>query len=822
MSQKIIVKIVGMHCSSCAVSIESILQGEEGVSNANVNFASEKLSITYDPQIISLDQIEKIMANMGYQLIIELDEAGNKAKEEQKTELKILCMHSTHCSNLIENALKNTKGILAAEVQFANEKAIISYKTSEITKSEIKQAITDLGYQIEESLTIDKEKELREKEVQDLKKRFITAFIFGIPLLYFAMAKMVGLPIPFPENASFQAFIQILLTTPVIIASFHLYLSGFKSLIHRVPNMDALVFIGTSAAYLYSLVISILIWFKTGNYGAENLYYETAAFILVFILLGKYLEAITKGKTSEALRKLISLAPKKARVIRDGKEIEILAEEVKPGDLVIVKPGEKVPVDGIIKEGASALDESMITGESIPVDKKEGDEVIGATINKTGAFKFTATKVGKDTVLSQIVKIVEEAQASKAPVQLLADKVSLYFVPTVIIIAILSFGLWLAVGQSFYFSLTILIAVLIIACPCALGLATPTAVMMGTGLAAKHGILIKTSEALEKAKAVDIVVFDKTGTLTKGKPEVTDIISNSKDYSDDEVLRIAASVEKNSEHPLAEAIVQEAENKKIQLSSINNFNAIPGKGVSAILDKQNILVGTRKLMMENAINLEPVEDKMKELEYQGKTTMILVIDKKIVGLIAVADTLKEYSKEAVKILHNIGKKVAIITGDNKRVAEAIAKEVKIDKVLAEVLPQDKAFEVKKLQEEGDTVAMVGDGINDAPALAQANLGIALGAGTDVAIETGEMVLMKNDLRDVVTAIDLSKYTLRKIEQNLFWAFIYNIVGIPIAAGILYPFTGWLLNPTIAAAAMAFSSVSVISNALTMKWYKLPH
>ena len=486
----------------------------------------------------------------------------------------------------------------------------------------------------------------------------------------------------------------------------------------------------------------------------------------------------------------------------------------------MVKPGEKIPVDGIVVDGYSGVDEKAITGESMPVEKKKGDEVIGATINKTGVLKFKATRVGKDTMLAQIIKIVEEAMGSKAPIQLLADKVSFYFVPSVIGIAIFAFVVWLLLGQPLAFALTVFVAVLIIACPCALGLATPTAVMMGTGLAAKNGILIKSGKALEIARNLDIVIFDKTGTLTKGEPSVTDVIKIKNDINENLILQIAASVEKNSEHPLAQAIVNKAKEKKVNLSEVKNFQAIPGHGVWAELENKKILFGTRKLMIDNQIEPSLIEEKMVALENQGKTAMILAQDKNIIGIIAVADTLKDYSKEAVKMLHKMGKKVAIITGDNKRVGQAITEQVGIDKVLAEVLPQEKSAEIKKLQSEGNVVAMVGDGINDAPALAQADLGIALGSGTDVAMETGEIVLIKDDLRDVVAAIDLSKYTLNKIKQNLFWAFFYNIVGIPLAAGILYPFTGWLLNPAIAAAAMAFSSVSVVSNALLMKRYEI--
>jgi len=738
-----------------------------------------------------------------------------------KTILQISGMHCASCVANIENALKKEKGIKSANVNFASEKLYLEFDPGEITIARIQKIIEKLGYKATEEITEgemhDHHKKAKTQEIQKLKKRLIFAIIFGLPLIYMVMGGMLGLPIPqfFKE---WNILIQFILATIVILVCFNLWISGFKNLIRLRPNMDSLIFIGTAAAYFYSIAVSISFWLGMKKL-PPHLYYESAVFILVFISLGKYLEAITKGKTSEAIKKLIGLQPKEATIIKNNEEIKIAISEVKVGNIILVKPGEKIPVDGIVIEGYSGVDEKAITGESIPVEKKEGDEVIGATINKTGVLKFKATRVGKDTMLAQIIKIVEEAMGSKAPIQLLADKVSFYFVPSVIGFAILSLAVWLLLGQPLSFALTTFVAVLIIACPCALGLATPTAVMMGTGLAAKNGILIKSGKALEIARDLNIVIFDKTGTLTKGEPSVTDVIKIKNEVSENSILQIAGSVEKNSEHPLAQAIVNKAKEEKANFSEVKNFQAIPGHGVSADLENKKVLFGTRKLMTDNQINPTIIEEKMIALEDQGKTAMILAIEKDIIGIIAVADTLKEYSKEAINMLHRMGKEVAIITGDNKRVGQAIAKQVGVDRVLAEVLPQEKSAEIKKLQNEGNIVAMVGDGINDAPALAQADLGIALGSGTDVAMETGEIVLIKDDLRDVITAIDLSKYTLNKIKQNLFWAFFYNIVGIPVAAGILYPFTGWLLNPAIAAAAMAFSSVSVVSNALLMKRYE---
>jgi len=755
MNQKVAFQIIGMDCASCAAVIEHSLKKEKGVISANVNFATEKAYLKFDSEKTNADNLKKIIKDLGYKALDE-DEDEDNASTDVKTE-----DHSDH------------------------------HKTE------------------------------KESEIKKLKLRFVLSLVFSLPVIYMVMGGMAGFPMP-EVFEKYGILIQAILSTAVILASFNVWQSGFKKLLRLAPNMDSLIFIGTATAYFYSLLNAEFL-LAGREISMENFYFESAAFILTFISLGKYLEAVTKGKTSAAIKSLIGLQPKFAIIIKDGRELEVPISEVMAGDIILVKPGQKIPVDGVVVDGYSGVDEKAITGESIPVEKKKGDEVIGATINKTGVLKFKATRVGKNTMLAQIIKIVEEAMGSKAPIQLLADKVSFYFVPVVIAIALISGLIWfLALGQV-SMALTIFVAVLIIACPCALGLATPTAVMMGTGLAAERGILIKSSKALEIAKDVNMVVFDKTGTLTKGEPVVTEIISvdkkGPKGYPEKTILEIAASLEKNSEHPLAQAIVDKAKEERVKMREVKNFQAIPGKGVEATLNKKKILLGTRKLMKDNKISADLIEDEMITLEDQGKTAMILAVGKKIIGIIAVADVLKENSKEAVDILHKMKKQVAIITGDNKRVGEAIAQQLGIDRVLAEVLPQGKSEEIKKLQQEGKIVAMVGDGINDAPALAQADLGIALGSGTDVAMETGEIVLIKDDLRDVVKAMDLSKYTLNKIKQNLFWAFFYNIVGIPIAAGVLYPATHVLLNPSIAAGAMAFSSVSVVLNALSMKRYK---
>jgi len=743
----------------------------------------------------------------------------------KKTILKIKGMHCASCVAVIERTLKKEKGIFEVSVNLVSEKANLKFNSGEISLKKIQGIIQKLGYETREEVfgevTEDKNREKNSQEIKKLRNKFIYSLILGLPLFYLVMGGMIGLPLPVISLKT-NIVIQFVITTAIMVLNSNIYISGLKKLIQRNPNMDSLVETGTLAAYFYSLAISINAWLQPEAVKELHLYFESAAFILVFISLGKYLEVLTKGKTSEAIKKLIGLQPKEATVIKDGQEIKIPISEVEVNDIVLVKPGEKIPVDGVVLDGYSGVDEKAITGESIPVEKKKGDEVIGATLNKTGVLKFRATKVGKDTMLAQIIRIVEEATGSKAPIQLLVDRISFYFVPAVIGIAVLVFIVWILLGYSFVFALTVFVSVLIIACPCALGLATPTAVMMGTGLAAQNGILIKSSKALEMAQKVNMVVFDKTGTLTKGEPDVTDIVELSNGKFN--VLQIAASIEKNSEHPLAQSIVNKAEEENLELFGIQDFKAIPGKGVIGNFGNRNqklkVLLGNKRLMKDNEIVIEgKSNEEIIRLENEGKTVMLLVLSQELVGIIAVADILKENSKEAVEILHRMGKKVAIITGDNERVAMAIAKKIGVDRVLAEVLPREKAAEIKKLQKQGNIVAMVGDGINDAPALAQADLGIALGSGTDIAMETGEIVLIKDDLRDVITAIDLSKYTLKKIKQNLFWAFIYNSIGIPIAAGVLYPITGWLLSPIIAAAAMAFSSVSVVSNSLLMRRYK---
>ena len=829
--EKVILKIGGMSCASCAQNIEKNLNKKKGVVKAAVNFASQTAMVSYDSVMTGVEDLEKVVKDTGYEVI--------KVSGEKTVEFKVIGMGSDHCAGVVKKAVEKLEGVKEVETNFPNSYARVSYDESKLSTRQIIGAISAAGYKPvlveagEEAA--DAEKEAREKEIRTLKKKFILAAIFAFPILYVAMAEMISKsllpgflnPEHFPGRF---ALLQIILSIPVIIIGWNFYRVGFPNLLRGTPNMDSLIGVGTSAAYLYSFYAAGLVLLgkdPEGQY-VRSLYFETAAVIIALILFGKFLEALSKGKTSEAIKKLMGLAPKTAIVEVDGVEEVVPISEVQVGDVVIVKPGEKIPVDGEVIEGRTAVDESMLTGESMPVEKTPGSKITGATLNKTGFIKFGAEKVGKDTALAQIVKLVEEAQGSKAPIARLADIVAGYFTWGVIGIAILTAIVWslagsvfgvTLVGGTFLFTLTVVIAVLIIACPCALGLATPTSIMVGTGKGAEQGILIKDAEALENFRKIDFVIFDKTGTLTEGKPRVTDMVTFN-NHNEDEVLQVAASGEKKSEHPLAEAIVNEAEERKLELLEAADFNAIPGHGIEISLDQSIIFLGNRKLMEDKKIDLKIARDEDVRLANEGKTPMFIAKDKTLMGIIAVADVLKENSGQAIKELHKLGIKVAMLTGDNKRTAEAIARTVGIDRVLAEVLPEDKSKEVKKLQSEGHNVAMVGDGINDAPALTQSNVGVAIGAGTDVAMESAKIVLMKSDILDVVKAYKLSNFTIRNIKQNLFWAFAYNSTGIPIAAGLLYPFFGFLLSPVIAAAAMAFSSISVVSNALRLKNVRL--
>lgn len=802
-------KIGGMTCSACSNRVERGVRKMDGMIDANVNLTTETLTVSFDNEKISSKDIEDKVEALGYKVI----------KNIKTYTYKVEGMTCSACSSRVERVTRKIEGVESSVVNLTTEKLSITIDEDLVTYGDIKRVVEKAGYK----LIREEENNAETKKLDDKNKlliRFILSAVFAVPLLIVTMGHMLKMPLPMiiepMENPMNFAMFQLVLSVPVMVVGYRFYLVGLKNLFKLSPNMDSLIAIGTLAAFIYSVFGMYKINLGDHSY-AMHLYFEAAVTILTLITLGKYLEAVSKGKTSQAIKKLMGLAPKTATIIRDGNEAIILIDEVIVGDIIIVKPGEKLPVDGVVVEGNTSIDESMLTGESIPVEKNIGSNVIGASINKTGFIKYKATKVGKDTALAQIIKLVEDAQGSKAPIAKLADVISFYFVPIVIVLAILSSIGWLTAGESPVFSLTIFIAVLVIACPCALGLATPTAIMVGTGKGAENGVLIKGGEALEVTHKIDTIVFDKTGTITEGKPKVTDIISNRK--SKDDLLSLAASAEKGSEHPLGEAIVKAAKDGNIQLKAIENFNAIPGHGIKVDIEGETILLGNLKLMKENSIDIGNLLEESDRLAEEGKTPMYIAINNELEGIIAVADTVKPSSTKAIETLHKMGIKVAMITGDNKKTADAIAKQVGIDIVLSEVLPEDKANEVKKLQGESRKVAMVGDGINDAPALAQADIGIAIGSGTDVAMESADIVLMRSDLMDVPTAIKLSKATITNIKQNLFWAFAYNVLGIPVAMGVLHIFGGPLLDPMIAAAAMSLSSVSVLANALRLRKFK---
>lgn len=810
MTKKISMKIEGMSCSSCANRLEKAINKLEGIEQGNVNFATEMLTVVYD---------EAKTSPMAVELAVE--KAGFKVRKDIKDySFKVKGMSCSSCANRLERLVQKLEGVEAASVNFATEKLTVKLNADVIGYNQLKEATQSAGFEL---LTDEEIKQQPTKEVTEahrLFKRFMISLIFSVPLLIISMGHMVGLPLPHMidpmRNPLNFGLIQLVLTLPVVFTGYKFYQVGIKNLVQLSPNMDSLVAIGTLTAFLYSLFGIYQISQGDAHY-AMHLYFESAAVILTLITLGKYLEAVSKGKTSQAIKALMGLAPKTATVERKGVELEVPIEEVMVGDLVLVKPGEKLPVDGEVVEGMTAIDESMLTGESIPVEKTVGSQVIGASLNKTGFIKYKATRVGRDTALSQIVKLVEDAQGSKAPIAKMADIISAYFVPIVMGLAVISSLLWKVSGESDVFALSIFISVLVIACPCALGLATPTAIMVGTGKGAEYGVLIKGGEALEMTHRLQTIVFDKTGTITEGKPKVTDVLALS--LSEEQLLSYAASAEKASEHPLGEAIVREAQDRGYALCELESFHAMIGRGIEGVILGQKLLIGNLKLMVEHQIDVSSLQEKTDELAYEGKTPMYMAIDGELAGVIAVADTVKESSKKAIETLHQMGIQVAMITGDNQKTADAIARQVGIDLVLAEVLPADKANEVKKLQQSGRKVGMVGDGINDAPALAQADIGIAIGSGTDVAIESADIVLMKSDLMDVSTAIRLSKATILNIKENLFWAFAYNVLGIPVAMGVLHLFGGPLLNPMIAAAAMSLSSVSVLLNALRLRKFK---
>ena len=809
--------VLGMTCANCVAAVERSAKKVDGVDDAVVNFASEKVTITYDPALAQPEAVIERIHRAGYEV------------PTSTLELALLGMTCANCASTIQRAINKVDGVLEVNVNYASEKATVEYIVGITNRVELVAAVRKAGYDVVEAASDDEmedaEAAAREAEIRHQQKRFIIGAIFTTPLLILSMSRDLGL-LGHWSHANWVNWLFFALATPVqFYVGKDYYVGAYKSLRNGSANMDVLVALGSSAAYFYSVAVLIALTLGSTALG-EHVYFETSAAIITLIVLGKVLESRAKGRTSEAIKKLMGLRAKTARVLRDGVEIDVPVEEVIPGDTILVRPGEKIPVDGQVIDGRSAVDESMITGESLPVDKVVGDEVIGATINKQGLLRIEATKVGKETALAQIIKLVEQAQGSKAPIQSTVDRVAAYFVPFVMGMALLTFIIWMTASGDFTTALVRMIAVLVIACPCAMGLATPTSIMVGVGKGAENGILFKNSAALEEAHKITAVVLDKTGTITKGELAVTDLfLSDESTVSKTELLRLAASAERGSEHPLGEAIVHEAEAQGLNLSIPAAFEAIAGHGIAADVDGRKVLLGNLRLMRQEEVGLNGLEPKAEQIQNEAKTAMWLSVDGQASAVIGVADTIKEGSRQAVQKLHDLGLTVVMMTGDNKATAEAIAGEVGLDRVLAEVLPGDKAANVVRLQEEGYVVAMVGDGINDAPALAQANVGIAIGTGTDVAMETADITLMQGDLRSVPKAIKLSNLTMRNIKQNLGWAFGYNLALIPIAAGILYPFE-WApdflrqLNPILAAGAMAFSSISVVSNALRLRRVEL--
>lgn len=803
--------VKGMECVACAQAIERALGKDPGVESAVVNYANNKLYIDYNENVIDDEKIKAIVDKAGYELTSE--------KKNITKELKVEGMECVACAQSIERALGKKDGVVKANVNYANEKLYLEYNPEVIKISEIKDIVDKQGYKLNDEVV--EETEIIENPY---KKRLIFSLIFTIPLLLVAMGPMMGLKLPDIINPNVNpvnvGFLQMFLTIPVLFTGYKFYRSGFKNLFRLSPNMDTLIAIGTSAAFFFSIYQMVKL--TAGNHHAiHNMYFESAATILTLITLGKYLENISKGRTSQAIKKLIGLKPKTAIIEKDGKELEIAIDELSEGDIIVLKPGSKAPADGTVISGDNYMDEAMLTGESIPVAKKAGDKIYTASISSGGTIRYKANSVGEDTVLSKIIKLVEGAQATKAPIARMADIIAGYFVPIVIGLATLSALLWYFVGhKDIVFALTIFISVLVIACPCALGLATPTAIMVGTGKGAENGILIKSGVALENAHKLQVIVLDKTGTLSEGKPVVTDIV-NMSDYSDNELLGFAASMESNSEHPLGKAIVNKADELKINRLAVEDFKSITGKGVSAKLSGKNYSIGNIKLANDLGIASDDKVTKVTaDLADQGKTPMFLTEGNKVIGIIAVADTLKKNSVKAIQKLNEMGVRTIMLTGDNKKTAEAIGRQLGMSEVISEVMPEDKINKINELKAKGLVTGMVGDGINDAPALAAADVGIAIGNGTDVAIESADVVLMRDDILDVATAIDLSNKTIKNIKQNLFWAFFYNTVGIPVAMGLLYLlFKGPLLNPMIAALAMSFSSVSVLTNALRLRGYK---
>ncbi len=809
--------IRGMSCASCAAKIEKALRSIDGVIKAEVNLAAERATVWFDASKTSPLEFIRAIEGLNYSV------------PSQKVVLPVEGLSCASCVEKIEGALKKKEGVLSVSLNFATEKATVTYLPAVVSLEEIIETIRGLGYHVAETGGLEAEdivaRQEREKKeaLRRLWIKFVTGVVLTTGVFAFTYPEYSGLDALLGLSKKQYLWIQLILASPVQFwCGYDFHRGMLIALRHRSADMNTLISVGTFAAYLYSLTITLFPDYFLSRGFPIDAYYDTAAAIITLIVLGRFLEARARAQTSAAIKKLAQMKPKKARIIRDGKEVEIPVEDVMVGDIVVVRPGEKIPVDGVVEEGESAVDESMISGESMPVDKKPGDEVIGATMNTTGSFRFRASKVGKDTVLAQIIKMVEDAQTQKPPIARLADVISGYFVPVVIVIAVITFIIWYWLGPEPKLTRAMLsfVSVLIIACPCALGLATPTSIMVGTGKGAENGILIRGGESLETAHKLTTIVFDKTGTLTEGKPSVTDVVPDE-GFTEEELLRLAGTVEKFSEHPIAKAVLKEIERRGITVPEATGFTALPGRGGKVGLDDKEVIVGGIRLIEEMGLDVSHLKDEIARVSDEGKTPVYVITAGRLAGLIAIADTIKEHTQKTVELLHRMKLEVLMITGDTHRTAQAIARRLGIDRVLAEVLPEDKAEEIKRLQAEGKIVAMVGDGINDAPALAQADVGIAIGTGTDVAMEASDITLIGGDLRGIVTAIALSRATIRNIKQNLFWAFFYNTSLIPVAAGVLYPFFGITLNPIFAASAMALSSVSVVTNALRLRWFRPP-
>ncbi len=813
-------KVTGMTCSACSAAVSRALMKTQGVSMADVNLATETLHVQYDETTLDFEKLAAIVDRAGYGLVAP--------QTLKRAELGVDGMTCASCSAAVERALKKLDGVSEPSVNLATNRAAFSYDPAKIKLTQVREAISKAGYtplDLATEDTRDAEQEKRESALKLMRFRLITAIVFAAPILYIAMGHMfpsLGVPLPaFLNPHQFPlvfALVQLLLTIPVMIAGGRFFRVGFKTLVKGSPNMDTLVAIGTGSAFLYGVYATVLIYL--GDFGfAQHLYFESAAVVITLVMLGKYLEAVSKSKTSDAIKKLMNLRPQTAIIVKDGAELTVSLDEVIVGDVVLVRPGTAIPVDGVVLDGASSVDESMLTGESLPVEKQPGSAVTGGSINGEGLLRFTVTKVGEDTALYKIIRLVEEAQGRKAPIAKLADVISGYFVPAVLGIAVLSAVVWALAGKDFNFVLNIFVTVLVIACPCALGLATPTAIMVGTGKGAELGVLIKGGEALETTHSINAVVLDKTGTITQGKPELTDIVRYAQE-DESAVLTLTASAERGSEHPIARAIVLAAQARDLALLEPEAFRAIPGRGIEATVGGHRVLAGSAKLLTEHNIDLSRSVSDAVSLSSAGKTLMYIARDGELFALMAAADAVKPTSKHAIEQLKSLGLAVYMLTGDNAATAKAVAESVGIDHVLSDVLPDGKAQEVQKLQSQGMRVAMVGDGINDAPALVQADVGMAIGTGTDVAVESADVVLMRGDLSAVSAAVALSRATIRNIRQNLFWAFAYNVVGIPFAAGVFFAFGGPLLTPVFAGAAMALSSVSVVTNALRLKRFRL--